>query len=148
VHKVVLPSLFTLAIIAKYKGHILPNYNAFANICVPAKPALSGMPALISCDKHSNCKLVVYNCAPYDITVNRNDRRIVEFKKKAKLMPLSPNIILLAISDIAAKLPSVQEIFFQRQHYKQNQSSGPCGITLANINILFRHQQIMSLDKL
>ncbi len=31
------------------------------------------MPAVVSIDKNNNCKIVIDNCAPYDVTIDRND---------------------------------------------------------------------------
>jgi hypothetical protein len=34
---------------------------------------ISGMPVIVSIDDNNNCKIVVDNCVPYDITIDCND---------------------------------------------------------------------------
>ncbi len=34
---------------------------------------LSGMPAVVTVDKNNNCKIVIDNCAPYDVTIDGNE---------------------------------------------------------------------------
>jgi hypothetical protein len=44
-----------------------------ASIFAPKTPTVSGMPAVVSINKNNNCKIVVDNCAPYDVVLDRND---------------------------------------------------------------------------
>jgi hypothetical protein len=69
----VLPALASTVISAKYKGKIQKDINYIASIYAPHTPMLSGMPAIVSIDKNNNCKLVIDNCVPYDICIDRND---------------------------------------------------------------------------
>jgi hypothetical protein len=63
----VLPALASTVITAKYKGKIQKDINYIASIYACHTPMLSGLPASVSIDKNNNCKLVIDNCAPYDI---------------------------------------------------------------------------------
>jgi hypothetical protein len=66
----VLPALASIVVTARYKGKPEPNVNFIASIFAPKNPMLSGMPAIVTVDKNNNCKIVINNCAPYDITIN------------------------------------------------------------------------------
>ncbi|MFN9909048.1 MAG: hypothetical protein ACK56F_23485, partial [bacterium] len=74
-------------ITAKYKGKIIPDANLIANIFSPRTPMISGIPAIVSIDKNNNCKIVVDNCAPYDVTSNRGDILGIMDIEKDDLIP-------------------------------------------------------------
>jgi hypothetical protein len=44
----------------------------FISLQAPKIPMLSGMPAVVTVDKNNHCKIVIDNCAPYDVTIDRN----------------------------------------------------------------------------
>ncbi len=69
----VLPALASTVVTAKYKGKTEPNVHFIASIFAPKNPMLSGMPAVVTVDKNNNCKIVIDNCAPYDVIIDRND---------------------------------------------------------------------------
>jgi hypothetical protein len=54
---------------AKFRGTIWDAANPVATIHTPTNPTISGMPALVTLDKYKHCKLVIDNCAPYEITL-------------------------------------------------------------------------------
>jgi hypothetical protein len=68
-----LPALALTLITAKYKGKKDANVNYFASIFAPQSPVILGMPAIVSIDKNNNCKIILDNCAPYDVVIDRND---------------------------------------------------------------------------
>jgi len=69
----VLPALASTVITGKYKGKMQKDFNFIASIYAPRTPMLSRMPSVVYVDKNNNCKLVIDNCAPNDITIHRND---------------------------------------------------------------------------
>ncbi len=68
-----IPALTSTVITAKYKGKMDKNMNYIASIYAPRTPMITGMPAIVSIDKNNNCKIIIDNCAPYDVTIDRND---------------------------------------------------------------------------
>jgi hypothetical protein len=83
VKQTILPAMTTTVVNAKYKGKTDPNAIYVVNICAPRTPMVSGMPSIVSIDKFNNCKIVIENCAPYDVTLERDDiLGIMEIKKK------------------------------------------------------------------
>ncbi len=49
---------------------------------------ISGMPAIISIDKNNNCKIIVDNCAPCDVIIDRNDILGIMDTETDDLIPL------------------------------------------------------------
>ncbi len=94
-------------ITARYKDKPDPNVNFIATIFAPKHPKLSGMPAVVSIDKNNNCKIVIDNCAPYDVTIDRNDIIGIMDKETDKLQLLDDATISAVLSDIDKKLPKV-----------------------------------------
>jgi len=54
---------------------------------------LSGMPAVVTVDKNNNCKIVIDNCEPYDITIDRNDIIALMDRETEQLQPLEDSVI-------------------------------------------------------
>jgi hypothetical protein len=84
---------------AKFNGTICYTANPVAMIHAPTNPTISGMPALVTLDKYKHCKLVIDNCAPYKITLARNEvLGVLEFEPD-KCIPLNETTISALISD-------------------------------------------------
>jgi hypothetical protein len=66
-------ALASTVITAKYKSKVDTNMNYIASIYAPCTPMITGLPAFVSIDKNNNCKIIVDNCAPYDIIIDRNN---------------------------------------------------------------------------
>ncbi len=82
-------NLSTMIINAKFKGTVCNSVNPVATIHAPTNPTISGMPALVTLDKYKHCKLVIDNCAPYEVTLARNEvLGVLEFKPD-KCIPLN-----------------------------------------------------------
>ncbi len=103
----VLPALASTVVTAKYKGKPEPNVHFIASIFAPKNPMLSGMPAIVTVDKNNNCKIVIDNCAPYDVTIDRNDILALMDRETEQLQPLEDSVISAILMDIDKKLPKV-----------------------------------------
>ncbi len=84
----VLPALASTIVTARYKGKTEPNIHFIAGILAPKNSMLSGMPAIVTVDKNNNCKIVIDNCAPYDVTIDRNDVIALMDRETEHLQPL------------------------------------------------------------
>jgi hypothetical protein len=62
------------------------------------------MPVIVSIDKNNNCKIIIDNCAPYDVTIDCNDILGIE---SHNLIPLEDSTISAILSDINKHLPKV-----------------------------------------
>jgi hypothetical protein len=62
------------------------------------------MPAWVTLDKYKNCKVVIDNCAPFDITLARNEvPGVLEFEQE-QCIPITEETIAAVISDIHKKI--------------------------------------------
>jgi len=60
-----------------------------ATIHAPQHPTISGIPALVSLDSYKNCKVIIDNCAPYNIVLPRNEiLGVLEFETQ-QCLPLT-----------------------------------------------------------
>ncbi len=75
-------------ITAKYKGKVNKDVSYIASIYAPCSPMISGMPAIVSIGKNNNCEIIVDNCAPYDIIIDRNDILSIMDMETDELIPL------------------------------------------------------------
>jgi len=104
----VLPALASTIITDKYKGKILQNVNFIVSIFAPRSPMLSGMPAIVTIHKNDNCRLMIDNCAPYNITIDRNDVIRLMDVETEQLQPLEDSVISAILNDIEKVTESAQ----------------------------------------
>jgi hypothetical protein len=95
-----LPALAFAVITANYKGKVDTNCNYIANIFTPKTPMISCMPAIVSIDKNNNCKIIVDNCAPYDVIIDRNDILGIMDAEPDTLIPLEDSTISSILQNI------------------------------------------------
>jgi hypothetical protein len=69
----ILLAMTSTVVKAKFKGHRDTQATYVANICAPRMPMISGMPSIINVDENNICNIVIENCAPYDVTLERDD---------------------------------------------------------------------------
>jgi hypothetical protein len=60
-------------ITTKFNGETHADKTYVATIHCPGAPTLTGVPSLVSIDNNRNCKIVIENCAPYKVTIERGD---------------------------------------------------------------------------
>ncbi len=63
------------------------------------------MPAIVIIDKNNNCKIVLDNCAPYDVTISRN-LGIMDAEPESPI-PMEDSMISAILQDIDKILPKV-----------------------------------------
>jgi hypothetical protein len=102
-----LPALASTVITAKYKGKVNKDITYIASIFSPKTPTVSGMPAVVSIDKNNNCKIIVDNCAPYDVIIDRNDVLGFMDIETDELIPMEDSTIAAILNDIDKHLPKV-----------------------------------------
>ncbi len=81
--------------------------NYIASFFSPRTPMLSGMPAIVSIDKNNNCKIVLDNCAPYDVTISRNDILGIMDAEPNEPIPMEDSTISAILQDLDNKFPKV-----------------------------------------
>jgi len=71
--QVTIPAMTSSIITMKFNGDSHPDKTYIAMIHCPGAPTLTGVPSLVTIDNNQNCKIVIENCTPYDVTIERND---------------------------------------------------------------------------
>jgi len=106
----------------KYKGLTNETAQPIATIHAPQHPTISGMPAWITLDTYKNCKLIIDNCAPYDITIPRNEiLGVLEFETD-QCVPLNEDTVASIIANIEQKFPKVPKKHFSRDEIAKKQT--------------------------
>jgi hypothetical protein len=135
-------------ITAKYKGKVNKDITYIASIFAPKMPTVSGMPAVVSIDKNNNCKIIVDNCAPYDVIIDRND--VIWFMdiETDPLIPMEDSTIASILSDIEKHLPKVP-----KKKLTKDEIAAKANLNVPNeykdkyVNILYKHQKAISANK-
>ncbi len=109
---------------------------------------VSGMPAMVSIDRNNNCKILVKNCAPYDITIDQNDLLGLLEIEEEEIIPLADDIIATLCADIHERLPKVIKWNFLKENIAQvYKLQVPNEFKNQYINILYKHQDTITIDK-
>jgi hypothetical protein len=142
------PALSTMIINAKFKVTICNSASPVSTIHAPTNPTISGMPALVTLDKHNHCKLVIDSCAPYEVTLARNEvLDVLEFEPD-KCIPLNETTISALISDFHGQLPKVPKKRFSLAEIEQKTNlKVPAQYKQKCLDILFKHQDAISINK-
>jgi hypothetical protein len=137
-----LPALTSTVIMAKYKGKVVKDTNYIASIFSPKMPMVSGMPAIISIDKNNNCKIVLDNCAPYDITISRNDILGIMDTEPDDPIPMEDSTISAILQELENKLPKVPKRKITKDEIANKAHLNvPEKYKQKYIDILHKHQQ-------
>jgi hypothetical protein len=119
VKETTITALSSMVISTKFKGQIWDTAKPIATIHSPQNLNILGMPAWVTIAQFKNCKMVIDNCAPYDIVITRNKvLGILEFEPE-ECIPMTKNSISAIIADIHHKFPKVPKKKFSRVDIEQ-----------------------------
>jgi hypothetical protein len=143
-----LPAPASIVITAKYKGNVDKNCNYIASIFVPKTPMISGMPAIVSIDKNNNFKIIVDNCAPYNVIIDRNDLLGIMDAEPDNLIPLEDSTISAILQNIENQLPKVPKKKLTKNKIALKEHLNvPEQYKQKYIDILYKHQQAIRANK-
>jgi hypothetical protein len=111
--------MISTVIKAKFKGTRDEKAIYVANICAPRTPMVSGMPSIVNIDDNNICNIVVENCAPYDVTLERDDILGVMETEEDELVPLTDNFISSMCQDIHNRFPKVKRKRLSREEIRR-----------------------------
>jgi hypothetical protein len=107
VKEVTIPALSSMMVTTRFKGLTSDSAQPIATIHAPQHPTISGMPAWVQLDSYKNCKLIIDNCASYDIVLPWNKiLGVLEFESE-QCLPLNENTAAFIILNIEQKFPKV-----------------------------------------
>jgi hypothetical protein len=152
VKEVTIPALSSMMVTTKYKGLTSETAQPIATIHAPQHPTISGMPAWVTLDNYKNCKLIIDNCAPYDIVLPRNEIHgilgILEFESE-QCQPLNEDTVVSIISNIEQKFRKVPKKHFSHVEIEQKANLNvPDELKQRYIDILLKHQAAISISKM
>jgi hypothetical protein len=141
VKEVTIPALSSMMVTTKYKGLTSETAKPIATIHAPQHPTISGMPPWVTLDNYKNFKLIIDNCAPYDIVQPRNEiLGVLEFESE-QCLPLNEDTVASIISNIEQKFPKVPKKHFSSAEIEQKANLNvPEELKQKYIDILFKHQ--------
>jgi hypothetical protein len=144
----VLPVMTSTVVKAKFKGTREEKAVYVANICAPRTPMVSGMPSIVNMDENNICNLVLENCAPYNVTLERDDILGIMETAEDELVPLTDDFISSVCQDIHNHFPKVKMKRLSKEEIKQ-----PCYLQVPEefqeryLDILCKHQDALSIDE-
>jgi superfamily II helicase len=144
----VLRAMTSTVIKAKFKGTRDEKALYVANICAPRTPMVSGMQSIVDIDENNICNIVVENCSPYDITLERDDIIGDMETEQDELVPLKDDFFSSLCQDIHNRFPKVKRKRVTREEIRQR-----CHLQVQEefhdqyLDILCKHQDALSIDK-
>jgi hypothetical protein len=102
----------------KFKGTSDEKATYVANICAPRIPMVSGIPSIVNVDENNICNIVVENCAPYDVTLERDDILGVMETEEDELVPLMDDFISSVCQDNHNRFPKVKRKRLSREEIR------------------------------
>jgi hypothetical protein len=91
----------------KFNGEIHEDKTYVATIHCPGSPTLTGVASLVSINENHNCKVVIKNCAPYDVTIERNDIMGPVEIEDDELFPLTDDTMAEICASIKSNIPNI-----------------------------------------
>jgi len=149
VKEVTIPALSSMMVTAKFKGLTSDTAQPIATIHAPQHPTISGMPVWVSLDNYKNCKIIIDNCAPYDIVLPRNEiLGVLEFESE-QCLPFNQDTVASIISDIEQKFLKVTKKHYSHEGIAQKTHLNvPAEYKQRYIDILYKHQAAISVNKM
>jgi hypothetical protein len=109
---------------------------------------ISGMPSIVNIDENNIRNIIVENCAPYNVTLERDDILGVMETKEDELVPLTDDFISSVCHDIHNCFPKVKRKRLSREEIRRR-----CHLQVPEefhdryLDILCKHQDALSIDK-
>jgi hypothetical protein len=140
-----------ITILAMTSSIIMTKFNGDSHpdkTYCPRAPTLTGVPSLVTIDSNQNCKVVIENCAPYDVTIQRKDIMGIIKMEEDKIYPLTDEAAAEICTIIKSNIPSTPQIRINRDDIARH-----CNLQVLDefkeqyLDLLFKHQEAISMDK-
>jgi hypothetical protein len=138
-----------MMVTTKFKGLTCDSAQPIATIHAPQHPTISGMPAWVTMESYSNCKIIIDNCGPYNIVLPQNEILVVLEFESENCLPLNEDMVASIISNIEQKFPKVT-----KKQYSQDEIANKAHLNVPEefkqryIDILFKHQAAITVNKM
>ncbi len=121
--QITIPAMTSSIITTKFNGDTHPDKMYIAMIHCPGAPTLTGVPSLVTIDSNQNCKVIMENCAPYDITIERNDIMGIIQMEEDKMYPLTDKAAASICAIIKSNTPVERQLIEAATHRSGNSSN-------------------------
>jgi hypothetical protein len=144
-----IPALSSMWVTTKFKGLKCEIAQPIATIHAPQHPTISGMPAWVTLDNYKNCKIIIDNCAPFDIVLPRNEiLGVLEFESE-QCVSSNKDTVASIIFDIEPKFPKLMKKHFSSDEIAQKANLDmPEEFKQKYIDILYNHKAAISVNKM
>jgi len=103
--QITIPAMTSSIVTTKFNGEVHKDKTYVATFHCPGSPTLTGVASLVSINENQNCKVVIENCAPYEVTIKRNDiMGLVEIEED-ELYPLTDDTTSEICASVKSKIP-------------------------------------------
>jgi hypothetical protein len=146
--QITIPAMTSSIITTKFNGETHLDKTYVATIHCPGAPTLTGVPSLVSIDNNQNCRIVIENCAPYEVTIERNDIMGIIKIEEDEMYPLTDETVADISASIKSNIPSTPQTNLTRDDIaKRCNLQVPEEFKDRYLHILFKHQEAISLNK-
>jgi len=143
-----LPPFATTLVQARTFQAIDKKLNYIADIGVLKQPLISGPSTLVSFDDRNHCTIQLQNCAPHEVSLGTGDILGIVNTKTDTTVPLDDDNLATICEQIHQRLPKVKKRKWTRKEIEDKCHLGaPETYRSQYINILFKHQAAISMDK-
>jgi hypothetical protein len=146
--QVTIPAMTSSIISTKFNGESHPDKTYIATIHCPGAPTLTGVPSLVSIDSNQNCKIVIENCAPDEVTIERNDVMGIIEMEEDEMYSLTDETAADICASIKSNIPSTPRMQLTRDNIARHCNlQVPEEFKARYLDILFKHQEAISINK-
>jgi hypothetical protein len=112
--QVTIPAMTSSIITMKFNRDSHPDKRYIATRHCPGARTLTGVPSLVGIDSNQNCKIVIENWAPYDVTIERNEIMGIIEMEEDEMFPLTDDAAADICATIKSNIPSTSRIQLTR----------------------------------
>jgi len=84
---------------------------------------LTGVPSLVTIDSNQKCKVVIGNCAPYEVTIERNNILGIIEMEEDKLYPLTEETTAGICAIIKSNIPDTPRPRLTKDEFRSRMNS-------------------------
>ena len=71
IKQITILAMTSCIVTTKFNGETHPHKTYIVTIHCPGSPTLTGVLSLVTIDNDQNCKVVIENCSPYEVTIEK-----------------------------------------------------------------------------
>ena len=145
--EITVPAFSSKVIKASFQGLRVPDAHSVVTIAAPLHHHLTGSPQWVSLSGYNTCSVVIDNPSPVDINIARGDTIGFLDQELDQPIPFDENELEKVISAVTKPSKSVQSNISRESIAKRLNLNVPAEFRDRYINMLYKHKQVISVDK-